>query len=110
MKDLGEKCIEGSIDAIIFGGTRFSRGNQYIEGLKQLDEIISSVFGFSAVHLGGPKNNACEQDYYFNTQKRLLHFVRSPQNSDSFGNQSFAACDVDRIANIWKEKTKFILE
>jgi len=107
LRDLRQKCHEGSVDIVIAGGKLMrDRPDDYKDSLEKLDDIVESVFGFEPLVICGPKYpEADEDDIYFDTQNRRLYIVR-PKDS-KFSNEPFPSGKAGEMQKKWEEKGIF---
>jgi hypothetical protein len=125
INELNNRCVAGSIDAVVFGGNKedvagsnldekFRHGyddeddyskdsyDVYIKSIKTTKIVITEILGFSPIVISGPndnletKNNPLDS-YYDNENKRL--FIIKPKQSNSKNNEPFMASDVEKQIN-----------
>jgi hypothetical protein len=82
-----EKCIRGTIDAVIVGGDYFDDDfskEASVESIKLLSTETNSILGFEPVVINGPKKYSYgEDDVYFDNKNGRLYFVRPKVNEDT---------------------------
>lgn len=86
MQSLKDISVEGSVDAVIFGGKymphkKYDFEKEYIRSIEVLTRTISEELGFKPVVVGGPKK---QEDFgdsvFYETKTRHLHLFR-PKNA-----------------------------
>ena len=129
INELKNRCISGTVDAVIFGGNKedfssdvpdekFIRGfdneesynkesyDNYVNSIKVLRLVISNELGFSPVVMSGPNDNFTTglhslTSYYDNENKRL--YMIRPKQDVSVKNEPYIASDIegymDRLKN-----------
>lgn len=101
------QCVQNSIDAVIFGGEIHSNlWHNYIEGSKQVNNLVTKVLKFSPRCLNGPSRRTGSQHFYLDTMNRTLHVVRHPQPLPQPNKTFFADNIEDEIKGRWKRNTQ----
>lgn len=102
LKELKEKCSEGTIDVVIAGGNlRKKDPGEYKKSLEALNDAIEELFGFKPTVIAGPKEAGMD-NIYLDTQNRRLYVVR-PENS-KLHNEVFKPDQIDEMKKKWKSK------
>lgn len=87
LNQMVERCIPGTIDAVIVGGDYFDDKDSKeasIESVKLLSIETNSILGFEPVVINGPKKyNFGEDDVYYDNKNGRLYFVRPKVNEDT---------------------------
>lgn len=131
LDNLINKCIPGTIDAVILGGNeeeisdpdfdenfRFGiddveilmrdRYDSYQDSIKGLNFLISKKLNFTPTVISGPSDNFKTSDHslsvYFDNENRRLYLVRPEQHSRN--NESFEASQVENQIDLIKKKGK----
>ena len=112
MQEMIDRCVSGSIDAVIFSSRARSIKDtrSYEESMKHLSELCENKLHFKPTILTGP-NIVSKQssdkftDAYFDTENRRFDLVRSDQISDRL-NEPFTVDEYEKQAELWKEDSK----
>lgn len=110
IKEIKERCDEGTIDSVIVGGnynhlskselSKVRRGKSeevkktildkieeyhqnYIGSVSLISDEVKKVLGFDPVIVNGPKNSRGPDSIYYDTEKRRLYFERPKINVDA---------------------------
>ncbi|MEK7179190.1 MAG: hypothetical protein AAB727_02965 [Patescibacteria group bacterium] len=85
LREIKERCEEGTIDAVIVGGNSDSGGyykDSYVNSIKLLSEETQNVLGFEPVVMTGPKavspvlDWAAQDDVFYDNAHRRLFIIR----------------------------------
>ena len=108
LKELKDRCQEGSIDIVIAGGKLMSDSPEYYKKvLEELSLVVEELFEFKPLVICGPKYPMAGQDnIYFDTQNRRLYIVR-PKYSN-FSNEVFKTEDAEKMQKKWKDEGVFL--
>jgi hypothetical protein len=107
---LRERCVPGTVDAVIFGGnyffdeeasTRAFRIN-YNASINSLSSEIFDVLGFTPPVIAGPKTYNGGDSVYFDNENRRLYIVR-PKVGDS-STESYLPKDLKEQEKKWQAK------
>ena len=105
--EIKNKCIPGTIDAIVVGGNYFNEsdheelnyGQKYLDSIELLSSETKKILGFEPSIINGPKEDTGPDDIFYDNENRRLYFLRPKVNEDT---GSFTQ------SNIEKEKKKWI--
>ena len=120
MIELKNKCVPGTIDAVIFGGN-YAVGDRevdqwndaqknktfredYFESVQLLADTLSEILGFEPPVITGPQislDNGDEEDVYYDNGNRRLYIVR-PEVGDS-STESYMVGDIKQQESKWVE-------
>lgn len=110
---LKEKCLEGTIDAIIVGGNyiedfgEFADEQQYkkdyLESIALLSSEVSRSLGFEPIVMTGPKTfpDGGKDDVYYDNEHRRIYIIRPSYDIGKESTKSFAPGDVDEQKKKW---------
>ena len=114
LKEIKDKCKEGTIDVVLFSGRfahvrEYEESNpdrnffikEYIDSIKLLSEQIHQILNFYPEVIVGPKLSPATDTVTFNTQNRRLFLTRHDKNSTDFV-ESYNAKDIDDVSKTWK--------
>ncbi len=112
--EIKEKCEEGSIDALLFGGnyvddqainnhisTTQINKNRYLNSIKLISEVVDQELGFQPAVATGPKRTPGEDRVVFDNQKKRLYISR-PEVGESSSN-SYLPQDIEEQRKTWDE-------
>lgn len=112
MREIHERCEEGTIDAVVFGGNYFSLSSygdkvtidnqEYIQSIELLNAEVSKVLGFSPLVMTGPKDTPDCESVMYDTQNRRLFMVK-PWESDTKNFGSYHPKDIGEQIPKWNE-------
>lgn len=88
-----EKCEEGTIDAVIVGGSngkltpkelteQRKKMNDYLLSVEILKENVKQILDFSPREVNGPKKDGGQDKIRFDNEHRRLYFIRSDINQN----------------------------
>jgi len=105
--ELKQKSVNGTIDAIIFGGNYFKEKDysefreNYFNSIKLLLKEIKGILGFEPVVIVGPKTKegGKEDDVFYDNDNRLLYMIR-PNVGDAT-TESFLPSDMEKQKKKW---------
>jgi hypothetical protein len=112
IKELKDRCIEGTIDAAVFGGNYFQSSSflrqnpyakKYIESVKLIAGEVTRILGFEPAVITGPKLTEGSDDIFYNNKERHLHIIRPEAGSPS--SDSYAPGDIDNQKKKWYKDT-----
>jgi hypothetical protein len=113
---LKDRCIPGTIDAVIFGGNYATEEDEpwnknqsnkefrekHIRSIDLLASEISEILGFEPVVITGPKTNlydGSEDDVYYDNKNRRLYIVRP--NVGNSAAESYLPKDIKKQEEKW---------
>ncbi len=102
LEEIKEKCVPGTIDAVLVGGEVndvVSPKVEYEEAIKKLGQVVQETLGFEPVVINGPKNFGGSDEVYYDNDKRRLYFVREYGSNVNRNTQSFVPSDIERRKN-----------
>ena len=105
--EMKERCVSGTIDAVIFGGNYFTGGNAFDEGyrkryensIKTLSSGLGSILGFAPPVIVGPKMEEYGEDVYFDNANRRLYMVRPKVGNST--TESYLPKDINEQEKKW---------
>jgi hypothetical protein len=109
LSEVKERCVSGTIDAVIVGGTYFTDSvykKNYEDAIDVLSQNIKNAFGFEPVVITGPKINdeEKEEDILLDTKNRQLYIER-PEVGDT-SSESYLPSDFEEQEKKWRPKRK----
>jgi hypothetical protein len=107
IKEIKEKCREGTIDAVIVGGIfytdteldNFQVMETYKTSIDLLGKETSGSLGFEPIVINGPKTSRIiGDDIYFDNENRRLYFLRPKVNQNT---GDFIPSDIENQKEKW---------
>jgi len=105
LKELKEKCSEGSIDVVIAGGNLREDALVYQQSLQILDSVVQETCGFEPLVISGPKEAQGSDKIYFDTQTRRAYIVRP--DTDHY-KDVFKPSEVGEMKEKWRDEKRRI--
>jgi hypothetical protein len=113
LRELKEKSVDGTIDAVIVGGNYLKKAyfkrigesddakfrHNYIDSIKLLSTEVQIVFGFEPVVITGPKMVGGADDIFYDNKHRRLYAMRPEVGKKS--TKSFMPKDIETEAKKW---------
>jgi hypothetical protein len=81
LDDLRQRCVEGTVDAVILGGNNF-RVKEYNASIELLDGVIEKTLGFKSDVVTGPKVERGPDNILYDNKNRRLYIIR-PEVGDN---------------------------
>lgn len=110
LTEIKEKCLPGTIDAIIIGGDYSREGEfvdpgfqeRYLESIKSVGQEVLDIIGFEPTVANGSKilDVMKNDDVYYDNKNRRLYFVRPEVNEDF---RDFKPSEADQHKNNWQD-------
>ena len=106
LNELKERCVDGTIDARVFGGNyldydEYSKEN-YLESIKLLSSTVIESLRFEPIVITGPKivrgAGVCDDIFYDNDNRRL--YIMRPRVGDST-TEAFVLRDIEEQEKKW---------
>ncbi len=84
LEEISDRCIPGTIDAVIVGG---KHDNLYEPAIQKIGKIVKAKLGFEPIAINGPKRSILSEfdTVYFENDSRNLHLVRPKKNTRTQG-------------------------
>ena len=105
LNEIKERCIEGTIDAVIIGGNYLPEEpdyqKNYTKSIKLLSDKISQVLGFVPAIVIGPKNTPGPDNVLYENKKRRLYMARPKIGMKS--TESFSPTELKKVKEGWLE-------
>lgn len=109
LNELKERCIDGTIDAIIVGGNYF-KGNEgenfwekyqddYFRSVGALSKEVLNVFNFEPIVITGPKRGTGIENVFYDNKNRRLYIMRPEVGNGS--TESFVPSDIGEQEKKW---------
>lgn len=123
IQEIKDRCEEGTVDAIIFGGkylktktyaksdpTRDVYIEEYLKSIRFVSEKVEQMLGFEPLIITGPKTVTGETEtFFYDTLNRRLFLVRKqilkdkPEKEHSFDAiKSFTLSELEEVRKNWK--------
>jgi len=112
LSEMKERCVPGTIDAVIAGGNYFidifGKGpdeihrEDYQDSIQFLSHEISDALGFPPVVIAGPKEVPGSDDIFYDNEKRRLYLFRPETGKAS--TESFIPGDLAKNEEKWAEE------
>jgi hypothetical protein len=107
LAELKNKCIPGTIDAVVVGGNYLTQGSMkgnpykqnYLDSIQLLTSEVKQVIGFEPMVVNGPKISSGQDRIHYDNKNRRLYFIRPKVNSDT---KDFIFSDVDKEKHKWE--------
>lgn len=104
LKELKERSVEGTIDAVIVGGNYFTESEgflkNYLESIKLLSEEISKILGFQPIVMTGPKTTSGRDHVFYDNKNRRLYIMRPNVGDDT--TKSFSPSEIKDQEKKWR--------
>lgn len=108
-----DRCIPGTIDAVIFGGyvsdVQHSRApshtitDEYVASVRIIASVFQEIAGFDPIVAIGPSRKPTEAaSVILDTENRRIYMLR-PEQPSSFDDSGFPASAVQKQKNRWEE-------
>ncbi len=120
LKEMENRCIPGTIDAVIFGGNYLDSDRaekeynlsdpkvefekNYRDSIHLLLEHVSEVLGFQPTVIAGPKTTEESDDAIYDNEHRRL-YLRRPKTGE-VSSESFKPEEMERREEQWKKEWK----
>lgn len=104
LQEMKERCVPGTIDAVIVGGEVkdiISPQIEYEDAVKKVGQIVQDVLGFEPVVINGPKTFGGADEVYYANDKRRLYFIRENPDNINFGSPDFVPSEIDKHKDRW---------
>lgn len=109
--EIKERCISGTIDAIIVGGNYLNITNdmkldskkKYLDSVELLSIEIKKILGFEPNVINGPKKIGGKDDIYYDNENKRLYFMRKKVNKDI---GSFTNSSIEEEKKKWQDDIK----
>lgn len=105
LKELKERCEDGTIDAVVVGGN-LSKKENYSNSIKLLSKEVTEVLGFEPVIMTGPKaapkiteNIDFKENIFYDNRHRRLYIIRPKVSEES--TQSFVRSRIEEQQEKW---------
>lgn len=106
LADIKNRCVLGTIDAVIVGGKYLAGNNSkgvsnkkiYLDSIELLSLEIKKTLGFEPVVINGPKKISGKDDIYYDNENRRLYFLRQKVNEDT---GSFTQSSIEEEKKKW---------
>lgn len=103
IKELKERCEDGTIDAVIVGGNYFSDRSRYqedyLKSIALLSKEVKNVLGFEPVVITGPKTVKGQDDVFYDNDHRRLYIMRPKVAQE--GTKSYLPNEIDNQERGW---------
>ena len=106
LKELKERCVPGTIDAVIVGGNYFKDvqkyKEQYIKSIGLLSQVVQQELGFEPTAITGPKTDSFlpgSDNIFYDNGHRRLYIMRPEVGKDS--TKSFAPSKIKEHEKQW---------
>lgn len=107
------RCEEGTIDAVIFGG-RYAKVidfkdsdpkrdmfmEEYLKSIKLVSQRVKDALGFEPLVITGPKTIPGTDRVFYDNENRRLYLIRENDDFDSV--QSFSPSELEERRKNWK--------
>lgn len=104
LNEIKERSVEGTIDAVIFGGMYIKDWvriqKDYLESVKLLTTEIKNILGFEPLVITGPKTVLGNDDVFYDNEHRRLYIIRPEVGDES--TKSYWPSDIDKQKKKWK--------
>lgn len=103
LEEIKERCIEGTIDSVIFGGNYLEdprSQKNYVESVKLVTKVVENVLGFEPLVMTGPKDNIEKDNVFYNNDNRQLYIIRDNSDGD-FSVKSFYPSEINEQYKKW---------
>ena len=118
LKEMNERCVSGTIDAVIFGGNYLDSDEwekklrvkglafekNYKDSIQLLSEEISGTLGFQPTVIAGPKTVGGGDDVIYDNENRRL-YVRRPEIGET-SSESFSPEKMEEREERWRKEWK----
>jgi hypothetical protein len=113
IRTIKERCKEGTVDAVIFGG-RYAKVSNfeeqdpardayieiYLRSIEFLSKMIKDEIGFEPLVIAGPKTIPGGENVFYDNENRRLYFLREKEDFESM--QSFSPSELEERRKNWK--------
>lgn len=103
LRELKERCIDRTIDAVIVGGNYFeARPNfkkAYLESIGLISKEVKNILGFEPVVMTGPKTVSGRDDVFYDNDHRRLYIMRPEVAKES--TKSYLPSDIKNQRRKW---------
>lgn len=102
LTEIKERSIEGTIDAVIFGGNYLEdpiSQNNYVKSVKLVTKVVEKVLGFEPLIVTGPKDNIQKDDVYYNN--RFLYIMKDNIGDGNVSVESYYPSNIEEQRRKW---------